>query len=86
MPRSCGDWAYGFMVPALKGSSAGEHFSKKSFGHTGFTGTSLWFDPERDLLLCLLSNRVHPSRSNQGFIRLRPKLHDWSVEYLEGKK
>ncbi|MCB0378273.1 MAG: serine hydrolase [Bdellovibrionales bacterium] len=86
LPTSRGDWGYGFMIPSPKSSSAGSLLSKKSFGHTGFTGTSLWYDPTRDLLVCLLSNRVHPSRKNQGFIRLRPQLHDWIVQYLEGKR
>ena len=43
-------------------SSAGSLFSPGSFGHTGFTGTSIWFDPDRDLFLILLTNRVHPTR------------------------
>jgi serine-type D-Ala-D-Ala carboxypeptidase len=84
MPELRGDWALGFMIPSQKGSSAGDKFSRKSFGHTGFTGTSLWYDPQRDLLVCLLSNRVHPTRENQGFIQLRPRLHDWIIEELEG--
>ena len=44
--------------------SAGDHFSSRSFGHTGFTGTSLWIDPERDLFVVLLTNRVNPTREN----------------------
>lgn len=84
MSSSKGDWGYGFMKPSAKGSSAGELFSKDSVGHTGFTGTSLWFDSSRDLLVCILSNRVHLTRKNKGFVRLRPKLHDWTVQYLEG--
>lgn len=81
-----GDWGYGFMLPAKQGSSAGEKMSKKSFGHTGFTGTSLWFDPEMDLLVCILSNRVFPTRKNRGFIKLRPWLHDQIYTYLKDKK
>ena len=86
MPAKRGDWGYGFMIPSLQGSSAGSLFSKKSFGHTGFTGTSLWFDPGRDLLVCLVSNRVHPTRKNRGFVSLRPLLHDWIVEFVEEKR
>lgn len=86
LPQARGDWGFGFMIPSEKGSSAGELFHKNSFGHTGFTGTSLWFDPGRDLLVCLVSNRVHPSRKRRGFVSLRPRLHDLIVEYVEGKK
>lgn len=57
-------------------SSAGDHFSASSFGHTGFTGTSIWVDPERELFAVLLTNRVHPTRENDGIVRLRPAFHD----------
>ena len=81
-PQRMGDWGYGFMKPSKKNSSAGDFFSPQSFGHTGFTGTSLWWDPDRDLLVCLLSNRVYPSRQNQGFVHLRPLLHNWLIQGL----
>ncbi len=57
-------------------SSAGDLFSRSSFGHTGFTGTSIWVDPERELFAVLLTNRVHPTRENDGIFRLRPAFHD----------
>lgn len=57
-------------------SSAGDLFSPRSFGHTGFTGTSLWVDPERELFAVLLTNRVHPSRENRAHLRLRPLFHN----------
>ncbi len=57
-------------------SSAGDHFSASSFGHTGFTGTSIWVDPERELFCVLLTNRVYPTRENEGIFRLRPAFHD----------
>ncbi len=57
-------------------SSAGDFFSASSFGHTGFTGTSIWVDPERELFAVLLTNRVHPTRENDGIFRLRPAFHD----------
>ncbi len=63
-------------------SSAGEHFSASSFGHTGFTGTSIWVDPERDLFAVLLTNRVHPTRDNDGIFRLRPAFHDAVIAAL----
>lgn len=86
LPSQRGDWGYGFMLPSKLNSSSGSLFSPKSFGHTGFTGISMWLDPKRDLLVCLLSNRIHPTRGQQGFVRLRPLLHDWIVQFIEEKK
>ena len=63
-------------------SSAGSLFSAASFGHTGFTGTSIWVDPERELIAILLTNRVHPTRENDGIRRLRPAFHDAVIEAL----
>ncbi len=82
IPRAIGDWGLGFMKPSKPRSSCGKHFSLKSFGHTGFTGTSLWLDPVEDLLVVILSNRVHPTRENQKFVKLRPQIHDWIREAL----
>jgi CubicO group peptidase (beta-lactamase class C family) len=64
-------------------SSCGTRFSPTSIGHTGFTGTSLWIDRERDLYVVLLTNRVHPSRDNDRFVAVRPRVHDAVVEDLE---
>ena len=64
-------------------SSAGDRFSRASFGHTGFTGTSIWVDPERELFAVLLTNRVHPTRENPGIQRLRPAFHDAVIAALE---
>ena len=86
LAKGKGDWGYGFMIPSEQGSSAGELFAKNSFGHTGFTGTSFWYDHQRDLFVGILSNRVHPSRKNKGFVRLRPQIHDWIVQKTEDKK
>ncbi len=72
-------WALGWDTPSSP-SSSGTRFSPKSFGHLGFTGTSLWVDPERELEVVLLTNRVHPSRENQAIRRLRPAIHDLIVE------
>lgn len=55
--------ALGWDTPS-QGSSAGTRLSPRSFGHTGFTGTSIWIDPTRDLVIVILSNRVHPTRDN----------------------
>jgi len=69
--------AYGWDTKSPKGySSAGKLFSLNSFGHTGFTGTSIWIDKERKLFVILLSNRVYPSRKNRKHIKFRPVLHD----------
>lgn len=65
---------------ALRGrdpdSSAGDLLSPAAYGHTGFTGTSVWIDPVRDLYCVLLTNRVHPSRNNDAHIALRPAFHN----------
>ena len=57
-------------------SSAGRHFGSHSFGHTGFTGTSIWIDPDQALYVILLTNRVYPSRENRGLIAVRPAVAD----------
>jgi CubicO group peptidase (beta-lactamase class C family) len=82
VPQAMGDWAHGFMMPSPGRASCGRYFSPTSFGHTGFTGTSLWYDPKKDLLITILSNRVHPTRDNQQFIKFRPQLHEWVCEEL----
>jgi CubicO group peptidase (beta-lactamase class C family) len=63
-------------------SSAGTLFSPRSFGHTGYTGTSMWIDPERELFVILLSNRVHPTRENRAHLAFRPRLADAVVRAL----
>jgi len=63
-------------------SSSGRYFSSTSFGHTGFTGTSLWIDPERKLFVVLLTNRVNPTRANEKIRQVRPALHDAIFEGL----
>ena len=60
----------------LPTSSCGTRMSPSSIGHTGFTGTSLWIDWERDLYIVLLTNRVHPTRENQLIRQIRPRFHD----------
>ncbi|NTU52689.1 MAG: beta-lactamase family protein [Chlorobiaceae bacterium] len=61
-------------------SSAGHYFSASSWGHLGFTGTSIWVDPEKDLAVILLSNRVWPTPKNIRIRKFRPLLHDTVVE------
>jgi beta-glucosidase-like glycosyl hydrolase/CubicO group peptidase (beta-lactamase class C family) len=63
-------------------SSSGPYFSSASFGHTGFTGTSIWIDPQRELFVILLTNRVNPTRANEKIRKVRPALHDAIFESL----
>ena len=63
-------------------SSSGQYLSAQSFGHLGFTGTSLWIDPCVDLEVVLLSNRVHPSRQDTRIQQFRPLIHDAVYETI----
>jgi CubicO group peptidase (beta-lactamase class C family) len=83
MPAGNGDFAIGYMMPTSGHSSSGDYFSIKSIGHTGFTGTSFWFDPVQDLIVVILSNRVAFGRDKEDFKLLRPKIHNWIVEGLK---
>jgi beta-glucosidase-like glycosyl hydrolase/CubicO group peptidase (beta-lactamase class C family) len=78
---SDGTRTLGWAVPT-EGGSSGHYFSAHSFGHTGFTGTSIWIDPDRQLFVVLLTNRVHPTRENQKIAQVRPTLHDAVVQAL----
>lgn len=69
------DRALGWQKPDGK-NSAGHLMSPDAFGHTGFTGTSIWIDPRRDVFVILLSNRVNPTRANQRIGRVRVQLDD----------
>jgi beta-N-acetylhexosaminidase len=72
---SGGTRTLGWAVPT-EGGSSGHYFSAHSYGHTGFTGTSIWIDPERQLFVVLLTNRVHPTRENIKIQQVRPAVHD----------
>jgi len=78
-----GGWALGWTVPTPP-STSGRHFSSRSFGHLGFTGTSIWVDPAADLAVVLLTNRVHPTRTNDGLSQFRPVIHDLIYEAVVG--
>ena len=67
--------AIGWDTPSAR-SSAGDYFSARSFGHTGYTGTSIWIDPTQELAVVLLTNRVNPTRDNSRHIPLRRGVHD----------
>ncbi len=73
--------ALGWDTPS-QGSSAGHRLSPESFGHTGFTGTSIWIDPTRELVIVLLTNRVHPTRNNPRTGPFRVAVADRVVELL----
>ena len=75
--------ALGWDTPSDSGySSAGAKLSRRSFGHTGYTGTSLWMDPDRDLFIILLTNRVHPTRENTAILRVRAHVADLVADAL----
>jgi len=76
-------WGLGWDTPSVARhtgspgvSSSGHYFSSESFGHLGFTGTSIWVDRTHKLVVVFLSNRVHPGRNNEAIRTFRPKLHD----------
>ncbi|MBI2223099.1 MAG: beta-lactamase family protein [Acidobacteria bacterium] len=73
VPDSSRALGWDTMLPT---SSCGTKLSARAIGHTGFTGTSLWIDPEQDLYIVLLTNRVHPTRENNRLKELRGKIHD----------
>jgi beta-N-acetylhexosaminidase len=71
----------GWVVPT-EGGSSGHYFSSHSYGHTGFTGTTIWIDPERQLFVVLLTNRVNPTRENHKIAEVRPTVHDAVLKAL----
>lgn len=73
VPGSSRALGWDTMLPT---SSCGTRMSQAAVGHTGFTGTSLWIDPQADVYVVLLTNRVHPTRANEAILRVRPALHD----------
>jgi serine-type D-Ala-D-Ala carboxypeptidase len=77
-------WALGWDMPSPIHSSSGHHFPPTAIGHLGFTGTSLWIDPDRQIAILVLTNRVHPSRENQAIREFRPKIHDLIMEAIDG--
>ncbi len=73
VPGSSRALGWDTMLPT---SSCGSKLSPRAIGHTGFTGTSLWLDPDRDLYVVCLTNRVHPANGGEGFKELRAAVHD----------
>jgi CubicO group peptidase (beta-lactamase class C family) len=79
-------WTLGFDRPSPGASSAGRLMSAASLGHLGYTGTSFWLDPEREILVTLLTNRVHPTRKNTKIRAYRPWFHDQIGEWLAERR
>jgi CubicO group peptidase (beta-lactamase class C family) len=73
----------GFDRPSVAAPSCGRHFSDRTVGHLGFTGTSFWMDLRSGIIVILLTNRVHPTRRNEAIRAFRPKLHDAVVQGLK---
>jgi CubicO group peptidase (beta-lactamase class C family) len=80
VPGSSRALGWDTMLPT---SSCGTRMNPDAVGHTGFTGTSLWLDPRRDLYVVLLTNRVHPTDENQRILQVRPAFHDAVVRAFE---
>ncbi len=66
----------GWDTKSPEGSSSGKYFDITSYGHTGYTGTSVWTDPTKNLFVILLTNRVYPTRNNNKLSKYRPLIHD----------
>ena len=73
IPGSSRALGWDTMLPT---SSCGTRMSARAFGHTGFTGTSIWIDPDRGIYIALLTNRVHPTRTTDAIRHVRPAVHD----------
>ncbi|HJT69728.1 MAG TPA: serine hydrolase domain-containing protein [Terriglobales bacterium] len=73
--------ALGWDTPSAP-SQSGKYFSSRSFGHLGYTGTSLWIDAERQISITLLTNRTWPDSSNKAITEIRPRFHDAVMEAL----
>jgi len=76
--------ALGWDTPS-EPSQAGKYFSEHSFGHLGYTGTSLWIDPERQLSVTMLTNRTWPDCKNDAIKQIRPSFHDAVIEALDDR-
>jgi serine-type D-Ala-D-Ala carboxypeptidase len=76
--------ALGWDTPSAP-SSSGKYFSPHSYGHLGYTGTSLWIDPDRGLSVTLLTNRTWPDRGSQAIKQIRPAFHDAVVEIINAE-
>lgn len=82
--RPMGDNIYlgGWNTPSPRNPSCGTHFSKETIGHLGYTGCSFWIDLKKDYWVILLSNRIHPSTTNERIKAFRPRIHDLVYDTL----
>jgi CubicO group peptidase (beta-lactamase class C family) len=83
IPGSSRALGWDTMLPT---SSCGTRMSRRAFGHTGFTGTSLWIDPDRGVYVVLLTNRVHPTRDNDKIKGVRPSVHDAIIDAIDARR
>jgi CubicO group peptidase (beta-lactamase class C family) len=74
--------ALGWDTPTPGRSAAGDYISPHAVGHLGFTGCSLWIDPQPQIIVVLCTNRVHPTRQATGITRLRPAVHNLVLQAL----
>jgi CubicO group peptidase (beta-lactamase class C family) len=77
--------ALGWDTPSAP-SQSGKYFSQRAFGHLGYTGTSIWIDPERQLSVIMLTNRTWPDCKEQAIKQVRPAFHDAVAESLEASR
>ena len=77
-------WALGWDMPSPENSSSGHRFSPAAVGHLGFTGTSIWIEPDSEVAISMLTNRVHPRRDNEKIREFRPRIHDLIMDALAG--
>jgi len=80
LPEGKGDWAMGYMMPTPGSASCGSYFSLDSIGHTGFTGTSIWYDAKMDLSVNILSIGVLYGPDSKALSDMRGEMHNWSVD------
>jgi len=74
--------ALGWDTRSEQYSMAGDYMSMRAFGHSGFTGTTIWIDPENQVFVVLLSNRVYPTRENRKISMVRPVVHNYVMKAL----
>ncbi len=72
--------AIGWDTRSETNSMSGDYMSMQAFGHSGFTGTTIWIDPENEVFVVLLTNRVYPTRANQKIRRVRPRVHNYVMK------
>ncbi len=77
-------WRYGWDSPSAENQLGGLGFSPQTVGQNSFTGCSLWIDPQRELEIIVMSNRICPSRNNKKFLQIRPELHRRILRAVDG--